>query len=275
MSETTDERFQELAMKLVRFECSAEEKAELKSIIEQYPTRREELRTLGIRVGIARELLPMVEALGATEGTLSKAEQDTLAVARARRREQRRARNSDSGSSAGGSGSANRGRQAVIDVEPEKPAGDGFFDLSRLSQKHRFYWLIAFCALVAFLGVMLIKPGSQVRWNFAFIQPMLSRSGEQTEPLSRFIMDEFPNASIIVTSKGSQELKEWETSWTPPMVQVKCNLEGLRLHPSWLVASFEVQGKLSNGASFQRTVPVIDGDWTNALLRVRQLVQEH
>lgn len=275
MSDPIDERFQELAMKLVRFECSVEEKAELKRIIEQYPTRSEELRSLGIKVGIARELLPLVNALDATEGSMPKEHKENLKAVLAKKREQRRAGNTDSGNGGSGPGSASRSSQTVIDVEPEKPSGDNFFDLSRLSPKRRFYWLIAVGALVALLGVIFFKPGSQIRWNFAFVQQMLSRSGEQTEPLSRFIMDEFPNASIIVTSKGSQELKEWETSWTPPMVQVKCNLEGIRLHPSWLVASFEVQGKLANGASFQRTVPVIDGDWTNALLRVRQLVQEH
>lgn len=90
MSNAGDERFQELAMKLVRFECSAEEKAELRRIIDQDPARREELQKLCISVGIVRELLPLANALEATEGRMSTGELEAFKSALAQRRENRR-----------------------------------------------------------------------------------------------------------------------------------------------------------------------------------------
>ncbi len=74
MSQTSDERFRELAMKLVSFECSAQEKEELRQIIDQNPERREELQKICLSVGIARELLPLSNALEATEGRMSAGE---------------------------------------------------------------------------------------------------------------------------------------------------------------------------------------------------------
>ncbi len=92
MSQTSDERFKELAMKLVSFECSCEEKAELRRIIEQEPARREELQTRCLSVGIARELLPLANALEATEGQISVRELEAFKDALARRRKELRNR---------------------------------------------------------------------------------------------------------------------------------------------------------------------------------------
>jgi DNA-binding PadR family transcriptional regulator len=90
MSQTSDERFQELATKLVSFECFAEEKAELRRIIDQNPARREELQSLCLSVGMARELLPLVNALEATEGHMSAGEMEAFKAALAQRREEKR-----------------------------------------------------------------------------------------------------------------------------------------------------------------------------------------
>ena len=95
MSHASDERFQELAMKLVSFECSAEEKAELRRIIDQNPARREELQKLCLSVGIARELLPLANALEATEGRMSQGEVETFKAALAQRREKKPGRSAD------------------------------------------------------------------------------------------------------------------------------------------------------------------------------------
>lgn len=89
MSQTRDERFQELAMKLVSFECSAEEKAELRRIIDQNPEGREELQKLCLSVGMAREWLPLANALEATEGRMSVGELETFKAKLAQRREQK------------------------------------------------------------------------------------------------------------------------------------------------------------------------------------------
>jgi hypothetical protein len=111
MSNVSDERFRELAMKLVSFECSAEEKAELRRSIDENPARREELQRLCMSVGVARELLPLANALEATEGRMSAGELATFKAALAQRREEQRR----------GAESNQRG-PAVIDAEvvPEK-----------------------------------------------------------------------------------------------------------------------------------------------------------
>lgn len=111
MSQTRDERFQELALKLVSFECPPEEKAELRRLLEENPARREQLQQLCLSVGIAREVLPLADALEATEGRLSVGELASFKGALARRREEQRRQ-------AGG----NHRDPAVIDAEvvPEK-----------------------------------------------------------------------------------------------------------------------------------------------------------
>ncbi|MEI6342221.1 MAG: hypothetical protein WCR07_09700 [Verrucomicrobiota bacterium] len=120
MSHASDERFKELAMKLVSFECSAEEKAELRRIIDQSLARREELQKLCLSVGIARELLPLANALEATEGRMTAGELEAFKGALARRREEKRR---ESGAAAAGtSGESNRG-PSIIDAQvvPDKP----------------------------------------------------------------------------------------------------------------------------------------------------------
>ena len=90
MSHASDERFRELAMKLVSFECMPEEKAELRGLIDQNPARREELQKFCRSVGLARELLPLANALEATEGRMSVGEMETFKAALAQRREEKR-----------------------------------------------------------------------------------------------------------------------------------------------------------------------------------------
>lgn len=120
MSHASDERFQELAMKLVSFECSAEEKAELRRIIDQEPARREELQKLCLSVGISRELLPLANALEATEGRMSQRELESFKTALARRREEKR--RASGAAAAGNSGDGSQG-PTVIDAEvvPARP----------------------------------------------------------------------------------------------------------------------------------------------------------
>lgn len=91
MSQTRDERFQELALKLVSFECPPAEKAELRRLLEEKPARREQLQQLCLSVGVAREVLPLADALEATEGRLSVSELETFKSALAQRREKQTA----------------------------------------------------------------------------------------------------------------------------------------------------------------------------------------
>lgn len=113
------ERFRELALKFVSFECSAEEKAELVRIIDQDPARREELQKLCTSVGIARELLPLVNALEATAGRMSAGEMEGFKAALARQRDEKRRA---SGAAAAGASGANNQGPSIIDAEvvPEK-----------------------------------------------------------------------------------------------------------------------------------------------------------
>jgi hypothetical protein len=145
MSQTRDERFQELALKLVSFECTPEEKAELRRIIDQDPARREELQRLCISVGIARELLPLADALEATEGRMSTGELATFNAALARRREEKRRFTGGPPPSKDG---ADGGGPKIIeaDVVPVKP-----FNRYKLG----FY---ALCLLILIVGcVVLLK----------------------------------------------------------------------------------------------------------------------
>ncbi len=89
MNPANDQRFRELAMKLVGRECTAEEKAELRRMVEAESGRREELQRICQSAGVARELLPLVSALEATAGRMSAGEMEYFRLAVARRREQR------------------------------------------------------------------------------------------------------------------------------------------------------------------------------------------
>lgn len=89
MNPANDQRFRELAMKLVGRECTAEEKAELRRMVEEESGRREELQRICQSAGVARELLPLVSALEATAGRMSAGEMEYFRLAVARRREQR------------------------------------------------------------------------------------------------------------------------------------------------------------------------------------------
>ena len=96
MNPVSDERFMELAMKLIGFECTAEEKAELHRIIEQHPERREQLQKLCDSAWISRELLPLAKALEATVGRMSAGEMEAFKAALAKQREQKRTHESRS-----------------------------------------------------------------------------------------------------------------------------------------------------------------------------------
>lgn len=105
-------------MKLVGRECTAEEKAELRRLLEEEPGRRELLQKLCDSVGIARELLPLVSALEATEGRMSAGEMEYFRLAVARRRENRR----ESGAAAAETSGGGDQGPSIIDAEvvPEK-----------------------------------------------------------------------------------------------------------------------------------------------------------
>ncbi len=107
-------------MQLVSFECSAEEKAELRRIIDQQPARREELQKLCLSVGIARELLPLANSLGATEGRMSQGEVGSFKAALARRREEQR--RASGAAAVGDSGEGSPG-PTIIDAQvvPGRP----------------------------------------------------------------------------------------------------------------------------------------------------------
>ena len=70
-------------------------------------------------------------------------------------------------------------------------------------------------------------------------------------------------------------MRDWESSKTPNMGQVKCILEGVRLHQSLLVERIEVKGWHGNGVEFQKVFQVQDGNWPIALEEVRQYVRDH
>lgn len=90
MNLARDERFMELAMKLVVRECSAEEKAELKQILAEEPERKAHLTKLCASAVIVRELLPLANALEATEGEMTAGEMEAFKAALVRRREEKR-----------------------------------------------------------------------------------------------------------------------------------------------------------------------------------------
>lgn len=131
----SSERFTELAMKLVSFECSAEEKAELRRFIDHDPARREELQNLTISVGIAREILPLAKALEATDGCMTASEIDTFKLALAKVREEQKGRTGAASPDKSGVGNQ---RATVTDSEtlaPSHTAPKPVTELSRSSMR--------------------------------------------------------------------------------------------------------------------------------------------
>lgn len=174
MSQTSDERFRELAMKLVSFECSAQEKEELRRIIDQNPARREELQKICLSVGIARELLPLTNALDATEGRMSAGELETFKTALAKRREEKRRQ-----SGAPPTNNPDTGDQGpkVIDAElvPEKPIN---------TYKLGFYALLLLVLIVG--SVVLLKScgGAKENPGAGTVAPGMAGTGNGNPNLS-------------------------------------------------------------------------------------------
>lgn len=284
MNPVSDERFMELAMKLIGFECTAEEKAELHRIIEQHPERREQLQKLCISAGISRELLPLANALEATEGKMTAGERDAFKLAVAKRREQKKTQESKTHESRPRAArdtkrTATGGPSPVIDVEPEPPAASTVPPQSGQRSRQGTQRLIVL-GIVFALGLTAFWFRNSalfggIRWKFAIVHPMLSRSDEQVAPLRRYLNRNFSNVSIETVGNGGRDMRDWESSKTPNMVQVKCILEGVRLHPSWLVDRFEVKGWRGNGVEFQKVFQVQDGNWPSALEEVRQFVRDY
>lgn len=279
MSHITDKRFAELAMKLVSFECSAEEKAELRRCIEQETERREELQELCLSAGIARELLPLANALEAAQDQMSVDEINAFKEALSKRRELKRIQESRSRAGLGRNPTPTVGDSPVIDVQAEPPTGGTVAPSSKPRSRIGLQRLIVLSivlavALVSLLFLISNRDGG-IQWKFAIVQPLLNRSDLQMAPLLRYLDRNFSNASTEIMQSRGQEMQDWESSRTPNMVQVKCILEGIRLHPSWLVDRFEVKGWRANGSEFQKTIHVQNGDWTNAIKQVRVFVHDH
>jgi hypothetical protein len=279
MNPAADQRFRELAIKLVGRECTAEEKAELRSIIDQNPERREELKRLCTNTGIARELLPLSSALEATEGRMSVAEMESFKKALARRREEKGAQESTSRAGDDSNRSKRGGRDKVIDVDAEDVASDDAPPRSRRRRRARLRWLVNFVigASVAWLLTWLLQHGCSYgfRWKFAIVQPVLNRSEAQIAPLRSYLERRFSNVTVETMENGGRQMRDWESSKTGSMVQVKCILEGVRLHPSWLVDRIEVKGWRKDGVEFQKTFRVANGNWRDALEEVRRFVRDY
>ena len=279
MSHASDERFKELAIKFVSFECSAEEKAELRRIIDQEPARREELQKLCVSVGIARELLPLANALEATEGRMSIGELEVFKSELARRREQKKSQGSGSRSKQDFMSKKKDGDARVIDVEPESSGSGNSTQRSkpRARSPFRSPLRLGIALGVVALLLWLLSRGcaGSLRWKFALVQPVLDRSEAQIAPLRSYLRRHFSNVTIELIESNGREMRDFESSKTANMVQVKCILEGVRVHPSWLVARFEVKGWRETGAEFQKTFPVENGNWTKALEEVRQFVRDY
>jgi len=266
-------------MKLVRFECTAEEKAELHRVIDQHPERREQLQKLCDSAWISRELLPLAKALEATVGRMSAGEMEAFKAALAKQREQKRTHESRSR----GPGDSNRtgtgGRSPGTDAEPNPAAANKVPPHAWLRSRRGFLSLIVLGVVLALgLTVFWFRDSALfggIRWKFALVQPIFDRSDEQIAPLRRYLDRNFSNVSVETMKNGGRDMRDWESSKTLHMVQVKCILEGIRLHPSWLVDRFEVKVWRKNGAEFQESFPVKDGNWTIALEEVRRYVRDH
>ena len=279
MSHASDERFRELVMKLVSFECTPEEKAELRRIIEQKPARREELQKFCLSVGLARELLPLANALEATEGKMTAGERDAFKLAVAKRREQKKTLESRSRAAWDTKRTATGGPSPVIDVEPEPPAASTVPPQSGQRSRQGTQRLIVLGVVVALgLTAFWFRDSALfggIRWKFAIVHPVLARSVEDVAPLRRYLHRNFSNVSVETVGNSGRDMRDWESSKTPNMVQVKCILEGIRLHRSWLVDRFEVKGWRKNGTEFQKVFQVQDGNWNNALEQVREFVRDY
>ena len=70
MNSMNDERFFDLTMKVVVRQASAAERAELDTLLAAEPGRRAEFERLRHAAGLAREVLPLVQATEATAGEL-------------------------------------------------------------------------------------------------------------------------------------------------------------------------------------------------------------
>jgi len=126
MNPARDERFLELAMKLIARECSAAEKAELKQMLAEEPELQAQLTKLCASAVIAREVLPLVSAMEATEGEMTAGEMAAfrMQVGRVRRSSQKEPTpplTEDYPSLANDGNGSGGGQIIEAEIVPEKP----------------------------------------------------------------------------------------------------------------------------------------------------------
>jgi hypothetical protein len=293
MNSERDERYIELAMKLAARNCTPAEKAELRQILAEEPHRRAQLATLCGNASIARELLPLVSALDATEGELTTAERDSL------RMEVTRVFGPPKSQGSGGAQSTNgsqgkrtrrngKGKKRIIEAREVDPGAPKTESDKRPLNKYLVVFTIAvglaLIAWVAFLvfGRPLVIPRPTPEWSFAIVQPgsslvpqpIADRSEKDIAPLKDYLAKEFSISVVPIFKDGSPEIKDWELTHTENTVQVKCFLEGGPVDRfRFLVARFGVHGWHGLNREFSKEFVVKNMDWTNSLEQIESFVK--
>lgn len=230
-----DERFLELAMKVIARQATDAERAELDARLAQEPALRAEFERLQTDVRVAKEALPLVEATQATGGELP---------AYARGRLQTKVRQ------ALGRPGATEGSRA----EKERSA------------MWRWRWVLglaAATAVVLLVALPVFRAPSGPVIELATLDVSGDIRGGETNEVA--LLQQTWSAAKLNPFAKLELLRAWETNWPSTTQAVKIiydrNAAEVRVLGRW------------KGAAFQNTFPV-ETDLAATLTKARGFVQE-
>jgi hypothetical protein len=200
-----DERFFDLAMKVIARQCTDAERAELDALLAREPELQTELARLQAEVCVAKEALPLVNATDATAGELP---------AYARGRLQTKVRQT-----LGRPTTEKESRNKLISVllpslAPGLPVKGEMPTENHKKMFLRWYWWFGLAAATA-LVVLVVLPGLRTPSSPVIQVAMLDTvgvvRGSDTND-TEILKQQWNNSTIQVFDK-IELLENWETNW--------------------------------------------------------------
>ena len=178
MNTMNDERFFDLAMKVVVRQASAAEQAELDTLLAAEPGRRAEFERLRGAVRLAQEVLPLVQATEATAGELPGYARGRLQT---------------------------KVRQTYGTAQTTNPPAKA---------KWNWRWVLGLATAVAaivLVAVPLLSPGPKLEMQVAMLDLAGTSRGGDTNDVT-LLRETLQAASVASFSKAS-ELAAWQERW--------------------------------------------------------------
>lgn len=213
MNAMNDERFFDLAMKVIARQCTDAERAELDALLAKRPELKAEFERLQTEVRVAKEALPLVNATEATTGELP-------AYARGR-------------------------LQTKVRQTLGRPQSAGAPERDKeLSFLWRWRWVLGLAAATAVVVLALLpvlRPPSRPFIQLAMLDVTGAMRGAETNEVA--LLQRTWETAGVDSFSDAESLRAWETNWPAKRETVKIiydrNAAEVRVAGRWKGRSFD------------------------------------